>query len=322
MPISTDQTTVEGGSPRIKKVPFHFPNLGSEKASRSPKLNPLDDFIGMTELRVIVRPAKEDVFNAPAFHLKHFGHTWYSDVLTIYTNALRYETKILFFILYCLHERVSVLEIGDIESFYSWYEDYATFFETIIDVLQEVYLPWVECLEDLPSSKPWAHFNEVAVALKRTVRKTRTHSSNILALEPSKAAARLRSIFTKFAPRFLEFLSALEDSTINIVEHRHTQEDCDTVSKQMAAVIAQRANYRRNFVILLRWLEVHKRYETAASWRRKYMDTASLVSFGIWKRAGAQEDCLAYFKNKCRSVTDEALTSKVIAIHHRTSELV
>lgn len=263
----------------------------------------------MVELRRIVRPTKHDVFNTSAFHLTQFGHTWYSDVLVIYTNALRHETKTLFFILHCLHERASTLEVGDIKSFYCWYDDYATFFETIVDVMQGVYLPWVECLVDLPSSRPRTYFTEAAVALKRTVQKTREHSKVILALEPSKAAAKLRSIFTKFTPRFLEYISALEDSTIMIVECQYTEEDCDIVSRQIVAVITQKPNYRKSFILLLRWLEASKRYETAALWRRKYLDATSLISFGMRKRLRAQEDCLTYFRSKCRAIPNEALMS-------------
>lgn len=259
----------------------------------------------MTELHTIIRPTRHNVFIVPAFHLKQFGHTWYSDVLVIYTNALRHETKTLFFVLYCLHERASALEVGDIKSFYCWYSDYATFFETIIDVLQEVYLPWVECLAGSPSSKQNSYFPETAAALKRTVRKTRDHSKNILAFEPSRAAAKLESIFTKFAPCFLEYVSALEDSTTMIVQCQYTEEDCDMVSRQIVTVITQKPNYRRNLVLLLRWLEACKRYETAALWRRKHLDTPSFISYGIWKRAGAQEDCLAYFRSKCKTVLNE-----------------
>lgn len=300
-----EQRRSEGGLLAKKKSLFPFVKHPSDALSHPVKSDPLGEFAGMKRIETVVRPPVADRFTSPSFRLVPYGDAWYSDVLVIYTNALRKETKTLFFILYCLHERAETLELGDIKSFFVWFEDYHLFFHAVVDVLQEVYLPWVERIADLPASRPRLYFEEKASSLKRTVRKTAEHREHILAFEPEKAARKLRNVFTRFAPRMLDYISSLEDSTAMIVECQYTIEDCIVVSKQMVAAMAQKDNYRKNIVLLLRWLD--KRQQTAALWRREYMDTRSFLSYGRWKQAGAQEDCLAYFKGKCRAVPNDAL---------------
>lgn len=282
---------------------FHR-KVASITSSSCPRpTNLLNEFAGLQHVHTVVRDPVQDAFNAPSFRLMPFGDAWYVDVLTVYTNALRYETKTLFFVLYCLHERAGELEVGDIKSFYGWFEPYHNFFGAIVETLQDTFLPWVERSADLPSSKPREFFEEEAAGLRRTVRKTLEHREDFIGFPPKKAAAKLRRIFSKFAIHLLGYLSALEESTAMIIECHYSVGECLTVSRQMVSVLSKQTHYKKNTVLLLRWFG--DRHETAAQWRKEHLDKKSYVSFGRWKRPGPQEECLSYFKKKCKTIPED-----------------
>lgn len=263
------------------------------------------EFAGLKHVHTVVRDPVQDAFNAPSFRPMPFGEAWYADVLTVYTNALRQETKTLFFVLYCLYERADELEVGDIKSFYGWFEPYHNFFGNILGLLQDTFLPWVERSADLPSSKPRTYFEKEGTGLRRTVRKTLEHKEDFISFPPKKAAAKLRNIFSKFATQLLAYLSALEETTSMIIERHYSIEECLGVSRRMVSVLTKQPHYKKNVVLLLRWLG--DRYETAALWRKEHLDAKSNFSFGRWKRPGPQEECLAYFKQKCKAIPEDAL---------------
>ena len=283
--------------------PSNLANL-AERTS----LNPLLQFAKLKSLNTVVRDGIPDAFVAPSFRPMPYGEAWYADVLAVYTNAVRYETKTFFFILYCLHERADTLEVGDIKSFYTWFEPYHNFFAALVQVLQATFLPWVERSADLPDSSPRAFFDTEAAGLQRTVRKTLKHKQDFLAYPPKKAAAKLRTIFNKFAIHLLTYISALENSTASIVESQYSVEECREISQKMVTVFLNKAHHKKNIVLLLRWFE--DRHETTAQWRKQHLDMRTNMSYGRWKRPSAQEECLAYFRKKCKVMDEESCTHR------------
>lgn len=253
-------------------------------------------------------PQKEDVFTAPAFRYAKFGTSPYSDVLVVFTNAIRQETRDLFHILYCLYERpVNELERGDIKSFYYWYHDYRFFFETCVDALQNVYLPWVEWLLDISEVGMCSmeYFETEAAALQRTVRKTHEYSPEFLGYEPKKASARLRSIFTRFSKRLLGYLSALEKTTMKVTEYLYLNEDSVRLGKVMIDYISKAPRHKKNLRLLAGWM--HKCNERIPLWRKDILGRRKALSSGKENRGATQEDCLTYFNAKCRTLVGDVV---------------
>lgn len=288
-----------------KTIGLFVTKKSQKKLATTASLNPLQDFANLKRLETIVRDGTPDAFNAPSFRLMPFGDAWYADVLTIHTNALRYETKTLFFILYCLYERADTLEVGDIKSFYGWFEHYHNFFVAEVALLQETFLPWVERSADLPSSRPREYFEKSADALQRTAKKTLEHKEDFVGFSPGKAARKLRAIYSKFAVHLLDYLSGLEDSSAMIIECHYTIEEGIEASQKMVSALSQKPHYKKNIVLLLRWLA--DRQETAAQWRKQHLDVKTNMSYGRWKRPSSQEECLSYFRKKCKAVVEESI---------------
>lgn len=300
------QNVSEGGLLQTKKTAtlnFLHKTASNLTANRQKSINPLSEFTGLKHVHTVVRDGVEDAFHAPSFRPMPYGDAWYADVLTVYTNAVRFETKTFFFVLYCLYERSDEIEVGDIKSLYGWFEPYHNFFGAILEVLQGAFLPWVERSADLPSSKPREFFNLEATALRRTVRKTLEHKEDFLAFPPKKAATKLRKTFSKFAVQLLEYLSSLEESTAPIIECHYSIEECRSVSRKMVSDLSKLPHYKKNLALLLRWFG--DRHETAAQWRKEHLDAKSNISFGRWKRPGPQEECLSYFKKKCKAISED-----------------
>ena len=282
-------------------LPFFRSTGAPTTPRRTQTRHSFNQLLNLNALTTVVRPAQKHVFSAPAFRLVPYAKAWHLDIVIIFTNALRFETKSLFFILYCLHERSQTLERGDIESFFEWYTPYHNFFTTVISLLHATFLPWIEHSADLPDSSSRAFFVSLGSDLSRIVRQTLLHKRHFLnKYQPPKAAEKLRAIFTSLAVRLLDYLTKLETACSPLIESHYSVAEGRKMSRSLISEMATMPNFKKNLVLLLRWLETKP--ETSAAWRREHLDTRSGFSYARWKRPAAQEECMAYFARKCKAI--------------------
>lgn len=278
-----------------------FPTL-SRRQSQAP-VTPTDHLHELTRIDTIVRPANPDVFHAPSFKLSPYGLHWSADPIVLLNNSLRHQAKSLFFILYCLHERSETIVEGDIKSFYAWFKPYRDFFSDAVNFIHEVYLPWVQRAAPLPHEYDMTYFVDKGKNLQRTVRKTMAHQKDVMQFAPTKAARRLRTVFSKFAPYLLNYLYHLEEHTVPIVKSKYSKEDCHTITLQIVSHFSSTSSFKQSIVILLGWLQ--DRPQDHAKWRKQYLDRKTFLAFPLWQRGGIQEDCLAYFTRMCKTQLEE-----------------
>lgn len=267
------------------------------------------DLLNMKELRTVVRPGNKNVFHCPAFKLRPYGKIWHRDNVVFFSNAVRYETRGLYFILYCLLERdPEELEAGDIESFFAWFNPYYDFITTVLSVLQTTFLPWIEAAGDVASIAPSIFFSNMYLSLQKNIRRAIRYEKKLLKLPPPEAAQKLHKLFFSYGKRLLIYFSKLEDAASAVLENavlanKMSIDECRLMSRALIKEISTMPSFRKNLVLLLRWVDHLP--ETTALWKREHLDTRAAVLVKFWNRPRMEEECIDYFARKCKAVPQD-----------------
>lgn len=247
------------------------------------------ELICQPALAVVPRRAAPLVFAAPAFHLTAFGRRAAHDVVALYCNALRAESRTLFLLLCCLHERAPLLRRGDLVSFFIWLRPYAHFVRA---ALAAAHSGLVARLALPPAQR--ALFDRRAAAVQRPLHKLLSHQQAVLNAHPQKAALRLLALFNTYATHLLAYLHSLETSLPVLIRAAHpSAAQLDRLSALVFAHFRAEPHFRTNLVRLLRWLAA--RPNTAANWRRRHLDHPTALRNTQWKKSGPAEEVVHYF---------------------------
>lgn len=236
-------------------------------------------------------------FSAPAFKLRAFrtATSYRTDIIVLFSNAVRYESQALFTILYCLHERMGLLQTGDIDSFFVWFADFHDFFCHFIKLVNDVLLP---ALRDVI---PFRHvtppfFAEEGQRLNRIVAKTMSSRNHFAQRypDPQEAASKLVRIYSSFAQPLLTYLFSLEMYCSNVYERFLNAPTALVISRSLASELRQISNFSRSLPILMRWLE--RRPHTANTWLAQHYDYMTVRLYRLWRRPTKHEQTLDYFR--------------------------
>lgn len=237
------------------------------------------------------------VFGAPIFRLHPFfmANTVCTDPVVLYNNAIRFETRRLFAILYCLQEREEdELHPGDIQSFFLWFEDYHNLFCTYVSVMNDVLLPSLRDLIPFRHLTPHYFANE-GERLNRIVSKTLTSSNRFMHMyEPAQAAAKLIEIYTEFAQPLLWFLFSLEKYCGVVLDRFGSAQEAKRISRIMASSLRRMPFFRKVLPLLLRWL--YDRPQTKFIWLSFHYDYVTVRLYRIWNRQSEHDRIVDYFK--------------------------
>lgn len=242
------------------------------------------------------KKVQEKVFSMPAFKLRQFqrANSLSTDIIVLYTNAIRYESRILFTILYCLHERCDELHPGDIQSFFVWFRDYHIFFCTFISIVNDVLLP---ALRDLIPFRHYTpkYFADEGQRLNRIVDKT-LRSADIFTnrYSASRTADKLLDIYSHFSQPLLWYLFSLEKYCSVIIPRFSTDEDTEAISLTLATALQKKDHFKRTLPLLLRSLE--HRPQTTFAWLRQHYHFHTIRLYRFWKRPTEHEKTFEYFK--------------------------
>lgn len=243
----------------------------------------------------------QDQFSMPAFKLRPFRRdgSQNTDLIIIYTNAIRHESRTLFTILYCLYERRAELHIGDIESFFVWFGDYHDFFCTFITLVNDIFLPALRDLVPFRHLTPQYFANE-GERLNRIVAKTNSSAEVITnRYAPSEATRKLLQVYSSFAQPVLWYLFSLEKYCAVVIERFASDDDTRAVSLAMATTMRTMLHFKRTLPILLRFLE--HRPQTTFLWLRQHYHFHTIRLYRFWKRPREHERTLEYFQMVCKS---------------------
>lgn len=239
---------------------------------------------------------EEKVFSMPAFKLRHFqrANSQSTDIIVLYTNAVRHESRVLYTILYCLHERCNELHLGDIQSFFVWLGDYHIFFCTFISLVNDVLLP---ALRDLIPFRHYTpqYFADEGQRLNRIVDKT-LRAANLFTnrYSTSQATDKLSDIYSHFSQPLLWYLFSLEKYCSVIITRFSTHEDTQSISLTMATALKNKDHFKRTLPLLLRCLE--HRPQTTFAWLRQHYHFHTIRLYRFWMRPTEHEKTYEYFK--------------------------
>ncbi|CAN8075584.1 unnamed protein product, partial [Agarophyton chilense] len=253
--------------------------------------------IRQSTLRTVVRRADPRVFAAPSFRLAPFGRSPASDCITLYANAARAESRTLFFLLNCMHERPRhLLHPGDLESFFLWFEPYAHFVRSVVALLQQVWLPRLQNCAALPPHAPAHFFAHAAQRLQRTLDKLLSHQKPFLKCAPRVAAHKLLHLFIPFANLLLTYCATVEAVSAPFIRATFSAEETNLLAHQLITHFKGIRHFSSNLVLLLRWLS--NRPQTSSYWRRQYLDAFSAIRYTQWKKTNKQHQIVLYFSHK------------------------
>lgn len=240
---------------------------------------------------------RKRVFAAPVFRLCPFfmTNTVCTDPVVFYNNAIRFETRSLFSILYCLQEREEEeLHPGDIQSFFLWFEDYHNLFCTYVAVVNNVLVPSLRDLIPFGHLTP-RYFADEGERLNRIVSKTITSSNRFMHMyEPPKAAAKLIEIYTEFAQPLLWFLFSIEKYCGVVIDRFGSAGDAQRISRLMASALRRMPFFRKILPQLLGWL--HDRPQTKFVWLSSHYDYITVRLYRIWSRRSEHDRIIEYFE--------------------------
>lgn len=240
---------------------------------------------------------RKAVFAAPIFCLHPFfmNNTACTDPIVVYNNAIRFETRRLFAILYCLQEREEdELHSGDIQSFFLWFEDYHNLFCIYVAVVNDILLPSLRDLIPFRHLTP-RYFAEEGERLNRIVSKTLTSSNRFMHMyEPQQAAAKLLEIYSEFAQPLLWYLFSLEKYCGVVIDRFGSAREAKRISQIMAASIRRMPFFRKILPLLLRWL--HDRPQTKFIWLSSHYNYVIVRLYRIWNRRSERDRIIDYFE--------------------------
>lgn len=240
---------------------------------------------------------EKGTFSAPAFKLRAFrtDTSYRTDIIVLYSNAVRFESQALFTILYCLHERMDVLQSGDIDSFFVWFGDFHDFFCHFIALVNDFLLPALRDVIPFRHVTP-LYFAEEGRRLNRIVAKTmssRHHFANLYP-DPQQAASKLITIYSSFAQPLMTYLFNLEMYCSNVYERFLNAPAALSISRFIASALRKMSNFSRSLPILMRWLE--RRPHTACTWLAQHYDYMTVRLYRLWRRPTEHERTLDYFR--------------------------
>lgn len=253
----------------------------------------------------LVRSRVKDAFSVPALRYRPFmkdpEKTRQTDLIVIYTNAMRHQSRGLYLILYCLNERISSLQPGDMKSFFAWFSPYHDFFCSFIAVVNDILLPSLRDLVPFRHRTP-GFFATEGERLNRIVSKTYKSQSYFCDhLSLREATTKLCKIYASFAQPLLTYLSSVEEySAVIISTFVHDDRAYHGVAVDMVRAFKAMPHFPRTIVLIMRWLE--PRPQTTDRWLRQHLDVFSVLMYRWWKRDGPQEKTLYYFRIVSNSV--------------------
>ncbi|PXF41428.1 hypothetical protein BWQ96_08863 [Gracilariopsis chorda] len=246
--------------------------------------------ICLPNLNVALRPPTRPVFCSPAFRLVSYGRRPEYDLVALYTNALRAESRTLFLLLLCLHERCHSLQRGDLSSFFIWFEPYAHFVLAVVSLFQRFLLPHLHQLKPFQLQS----FAQLAEMLQTPLSKLLKHNNAVVNCNPRKVPHKLLTLFKPYAQHLLTYAHNLEHICPALIHDAHQTPPHKTqLSKQLFAHFRKQPHFSTNLVRLLRWLAA--RPQTAAYWRRDHLDAATAIRYTQWKKTGPCEEIVQYF---------------------------
>ena len=269
-----------------------------------------EELSAMDQLNTVVRPGNKDVFRSPAFLLRPFGQAWHRDIVAFYSNAVRYESRGLFYIIYCLKERdQETLETGDIESFYAWFDAYFNMVTTVLSVLDTTFRTWVQTLGSFQRSSTTKYLSDLHLWLQNTLRRAVRYQERILKLQPPEAVLKVERLFRSYGQKLLDYLTRLEDECSLVLEVNGSIDECRLMSKALMRAIRTMPFFSKNLVLLVRWMDHLP--ETTSLWMREHLTKRTMMKHAIWKRPGMAEECLEYFGRKSNTVPNDLKSKKV-----------
>lgn len=238
-----------------------------------------------------------EAFSVPAFKIRAFrtATSYRTDIIVLYTNAVRHEMQALFMILSSMHERKQCnLETGDIESFFIWFIDFHDFFCNFVSLINDILLPSLRDFIPFRHTTP-QYFASEGQSLNRIVAKTLSTQERFMKLysEPGRAASKLIQIYSDFAQPLMSYLFHLEKYCSDVYDRFLTAQAAANISRTMADVLKRMPHFKRCLPILLRWLE--HRPHTTSIWLIQHYDYVTVRSYRLWRRPTEHERTLEYF---------------------------
>lgn len=264
-------------------------SAASPRSHGSPSVENLFD--GMASDFVTAKPSRKsarlssallDYKRPEGLNMVTLGSSWAVDIFARPHNGLRRELIDLYNMIDSMQRRIKDLRTTDLMSFFEWWDLFASYLQTTIQIADELLIPWAVG----GSAMPKALKDEIRSSCKQSTKTLLecfdTVFKQLHRRPPDESLAKIIKGLVHIHPIFA-FVRAVEDSLPEIVESTYSEKDALSMERMIALY------YHRNGDISLRrfHLAIMARGmtdEVVSAWKRCVPPLVRVVSRALKQR--------------------------------------
>eukprot|EP00188_Purpureofilum_apyrenoidigerum_P004890 Plantae.Rhodophyta-Purpureofilum_apyrenoidigerum.ctg5884.p1 GENE.Plantae.Rhodophyta-Purpureofilum_apyrenoidigerum.ctg5884~~Plantae.Rhodophyta-Purpureofilum_apyrenoidigerum.ctg5884.p1 ORF type:complete len:373 (+),score=85.94 Plantae.Rhodophyta-Purpureofilum_apyrenoidigerum.ctg5884:92-1210(+) len=215
-----------------------------------------------------------------------YGQSWEEDIFTLGHNAIKQEMQDMFHIVRAMEKLGLKIRRADVSLFYQWWRLFLSLFTFIMDMQEDVYMPWIEKRIDL-SGTGWTKTERNAMKKKmlELLNVIRTHEAKMSYIPAGEVAPKLISFLNNFNPLVLKYMSRAEQN----VAPRIAAACTETEYRKELLPFAYRylhgySEWTEIGPLLTSWMDKAQ----AAHWKKQFLGTSEKLRFAIWCRQASR----------------------------------